>query len=72
MILIDEDYLPLLPWIDILANYLVYGVLEEILTSNFNLLKVVSVSVLLLPCLAKYAEKLSSDVEGVYPGNIAN
>ena len=72
MILIDEDYLPLLPWIDILANYLVYGVLEEILTSNLNLLKVVSVCVLLLPCLAKYAEKLSSDVEGVYPGNIAN
>ena len=72
MILIYEDYLPLFPWVDILANYLVYGVLEEILTSNLNLLKVVPVGVLLLPCLAKYAEKLGSDVEGVDPGDIAN
>ena len=72
MILIHEDYLPLLPWVDILANYLVYSVLEKILTSHLNLLKVVAVGVLLLPCLAKYAEKLGPNVECVDPGDIAN
>ena len=71
MILVNKDYLPLLPRIDIVTHYLVDGVLEEILASHLYLLEVIAVGLLLLPYFAKDAEQLGSDVERVDPWDIA-
>ena len=74
MVFIDEGNLPLFARVNLSSAYLLNGIFQKVLTSDFNLLHFTLITIVILGLHrhATFSEQLGSDVKIVHPRHITD
>ena len=74
MVFVDKRNLPLLAWVNLSVRYLLNRIFEQVITSDFNLLRFsfIAIVILSLDSHTALSEELGTDVKIIHPRYITD